>query len=82
MAKHLRIEVRRQGVTKVSLTFPAGSIENLPALLDDDLADRIRNRGIDIHEIVRNCRRSGYAPGELFVLEEPDLERSLRVWME
>ncbi|MCH7884644.1 MAG: hypothetical protein IIC01_05275 [Planctomycetes bacterium] len=82
LAKHLRIEVRRQGVTKVSLTFPAGSIENLPALLDDDLADRIRQRGIDIHEIVRNCRRGGYAPGELFVLEEPDQDRSLRVWME
>lgn len=82
MATHLRIEVHRQGVKKVSLTLPAGAVEDLNNLIDEDIATRIAARGIDLTDIVRQVRASGFAPRELFTLDEPDSDRRLRVWIE
>lgn len=82
MAKHLRIEVKRGGVTKVSLTFPATTVDDLDGLVDEELAVKIAERDIDIAKIVRETRSRGYTPGPLFELDEPDEDRHFRVWME
>lgn len=82
LARHLRIEVHRNGTKKVSLTLPSGAVEDLDAVIDADLAERIRAQGTDIKAIVRDVRRRGYAPMELFALDEPNGERRVRVWIE
>ena len=57
-------------------------MEDLNNLIDDDVATRIAARGIDLTDIVREVRASGFAPRELFTLDEPDSGRRLRVWIE
>lgn len=82
LARHLRIEVRRGGETRVSLTFPASSVEELPTLMDEETAAKIAERGIDLLAILRSARAQGYTPSELFTLEEPTDGRRFRVWLE
>lgn len=82
MAAHLRIEVHQDGAKKVSLTMPVAAIEELDDVLDPDVGTRIAARGVSIPTIVRNVRRSGYVPAELFTLDEPDDQRTIRVWIE
>lgn len=82
MAKHLRIEVRKHGERRVSLTFPAASVENLEDLMDPDLASRLQQDGRDLDAVARSARASGYAPGELFRLAEEKEQREVRLWLE
>lgn len=82
MAAHLRIEVHENSAKKVSLTMPIAAIEDLDQILDPDVGARIAARGVSLPTIVRNVRRSGYVPAELFTLDEPTTRRTIRVWIE
>ena len=82
LAKHLRLTVTESGTTKVSITLPASAIDELESLMDEDTLARIRDRDIDLPEIVRCVRRSGYAPAEIFTFEDAGIARTIRVWME
>ncbi len=82
MARHLRIEVHRNGRKRVSLTLPATPVEDLDSLIDDELRTRIEARRIDTSALIRDVRRSGYKPTNLFTLDEPDADRRIRVWIE
>lgn len=82
LAKHLRIDVHRDGERKVALTLSATAVEDLDQLMNDEVKLRIRERGIDLHAIVRETRHAGYAPRELFHVQEPGENRQIRVWLE
>lgn len=80
LAKHLKIRVQRDGVTKAEVTQYASSIENLETLLDEDVKRRIDEQEIQLGEIVSNVRRRGYAPGPVFELT--DATKDIKVWLE
>lgn len=81
MGRHLRVAVRRDGVTKVSLTLPVMAIEDLDGLMEPDLISRVEQKGTSLAAIVRNVRQRGYAPGEIFEIESDDAKQ-VRVWIE
>lgn len=81
-AKHLRIQVTENGQQKVALRFLGTVVDNLDEIMDDELTRRIAEQGIDLAAIVRDVRHSGYAPRELFRLEESDASKGVRVWLE
>lgn len=80
LARHLRVRVTREGRDTVSLRLPARAVEELDQLLDDELLERIAAQGVELAELVRGARESGYAPGEVFRLE--DASRAVRVTLE
>ncbi len=59
LARYLKIRVRQNGRTKVELTQYASSIDNLDALLDEDVKQRIQRQGINLAQIVSDVRRRG-----------------------
>jgi predicted unusual protein kinase regulating ubiquinone biosynthesis (AarF/ABC1/UbiB family) len=79
LAKHLCIMVTEGGRTKASVTLPALAVDDLDAYLDEDLSQRIRERGLDVRSMIREVRRRGYAPGGIF--EMADGDRAFRVWL-
>ncbi|MBY0589080.1 AarF/ABC1/UbiB kinase family protein [bacterium] len=79
LAKHLCILVKENGRTKASVTLPALAVDDLEAYVDEEVASKIRERGLSIPAMVQNARRRGYAPGPVFDLEDAD--RSFRVWL-
>lgn len=81
MAKHLCIEVFREGRKKVALKLPVNAIEDIHNLIDEDITRKIQARGISLDAIVHDARRSGYAPGDLFQLEEPNESKVFRVFL-
>lgn len=82
LARHLRIRVTHNGEPKVSLTFPASSVEDLHELMDDELRGRIANQGIDLAAIVKRAREFAYMPQALFSLMEDSEHKQVRVWLE
>ncbi len=80
MAKHLRVEVYREGCRSVSLTMPIGAIEDLENVIDEAVVRRIEARGVSLAALVRDSRRGGYAPGELFTLDVAEENKTVRVW--
>jgi hypothetical protein len=80
LARHLKIRVRENGLTKVELTMYASSVDHLDDLLDDDVKQRIERQGIDLSELVANVRRGGYVPTEIFALTEGS--KHVEVWLE
>lgn len=79
LAKHLCIMVTEGGRTKASVTLPALAVDDLEAYLDEDLSQKIRERGLDVRSMIREVRRRGYAPGGIF--EMTDGDRLFRVWL-
>ena len=57
-------------------------MENLPELMDSDLVERIEARGTSLERIVRDVRRNGYNPQELFKLHDPERDKTISVWLE
>jgi hypothetical protein len=55
-------------------------IDNLAETLDEQLRGQIEARNIDLVEIVKQVRRSGYRPQEVFLLDGEAKE--VRVWLE
>ncbi len=82
LADHLRVRVTQDGLTKVSLTFPAMAVDNLVTLMGEDVARRMRAKWTDLTDIIRDVRHSSYKPQELFCLQEVDRARAVRVWLE
>ena len=80
LASHLRVRVTRGGRDAGSLRLPARAVEELDDLLDDELMGRIAAEGIEVAELLRQVRASGYAPQEVFRLEGE--ERSVQVTLE
>ena len=80
VAKHLKIQVRRDGETKVRLTSPVHVIDNLAETMGGDLEEQIREQKIDLEQIVLRVRQSGYRPQEVFSLAKGSKE--VRVWLE
>lgn len=80
MARHLIIRVRRDGETRVKLASPLHVIDNLEAAMDQEVLERVRRRRIDLADLAARARASGYAPQELFRLDDGD--REVRVWLE
>ncbi len=81
IARHLRIEVYRDGSRKVSLTLPAASVEDLPEVMGEEIVEKVKERNIDLDKIVRSARKNGYAPMDLFRIDDPKEHKSVRVWM-
>lgn len=79
-ARSLRVEVRRNGIATVSLTFPRNAVERLPDLLDAKTLGRIRARGIRLEGIAEDARRGGFRPMDLFTCEYDG--KSIKVWLE
>ena len=82
MARHLRIEVCRNGRQSASITMPAAAIDDLDDIIDKDVLRRIDERGIDLADIVREVRSNGYAPAEVFTLTDEATAHQVRVWIE
>jgi len=80
LARHLKIRVREKGRTKVELTCKASGIDYLDGMLSEDIRRRIDARGLDLPRIIAGVRARGYAPGDVFELDEG--EKNVRVWLE
>lgn len=79
LARHLRVEVYRDGVQKVKLSLPPTAADHLEDLLDPELRERIEG-SVDLAERQRRIRQRAYAPQEVFSHSEGG--RELRVWLE
>lgn len=80
LAKHLKVQVLRDGQLKASVTLAAAAIDRLENFLDEETLRRIQEERIDLVEIVRDVRRRGYVPGSVFELADP--QREVKVWLE
>ncbi len=80
IARHLRVAVSDGGRSRVDLTFRAAAAESLPDLIPDDLAEKLRDRRLDVRGIADAAVAGGFAPGELFRLAEGS--KLVRVWLE
>lgn len=76
----LRIRVTESRSIKVDLTFGAAAVDNLTDLVPRELLPSLEDRSIRLNSIVEKAQQSGYAPGELFTLE--DGSKCVRVWLE
>jgi predicted unusual protein kinase regulating ubiquinone biosynthesis (AarF/ABC1/UbiB family) len=76
----LRIAIDENGVPKVRLAFGARAVDDLAQLIPEDVRPRLRERGIDLDQVVGRIRDGGYAPGLVFELEEG--RKTHRVWLE
>jgi predicted unusual protein kinase regulating ubiquinone biosynthesis (AarF/ABC1/UbiB family) len=79
-SKALRVVVARRDGTRVSLAFNARAVDDLPALVPPEVMPRLLARRIDLDAIAAQAVARGYAPSELFALEEPACR--VRVWLE
>ena len=76
----LHIKVTEGREIRVSLIFAAAATDNLPDLVPLELRERIQARSIDLAAIAAEARRTNYAPGDLFRLDEG--EKTTRVWLQ
>ncbi len=80
LAQWLKIRVSESGRTKVELTANATGIDDLEQLLNPELMIKIRERHIELEQIVRDIRRRGYTPGPVFQMDEG--AKHIAVWLE
>ena len=80
MAKHLIIQVRQDGRTKVRLTSPLHTVDHLEQSMDECVLEKVRKRGIDLDVILAGIRSGGYRPQEVFRLDTDG--KDVRVWLE
>lgn len=79
-SRSLRVTITRGTQSRVDLTFPAIAAEGLQGLVPPEIVPRLAPRGIDLAALEARAASSEFAPGELFLLSEPD--RMVRVWLE
>ena len=70
LASALKIKVIRNLETRVEMTLPPNAIDSLHEFLDAGLQERIRQRDINISEIIASVRKNGYRPQQLFHLAD------------
>ena len=80
MARHLRLQIREGGEIKVRLTSPLHVVDNLQEAMGEDIAAKVRARGIDLNGLASRVRASGYVPQEIFLLRYG--AKQVRVWLE
>ncbi|MFQ5449094.1 MAG: ABC1 kinase family protein [Nitrospinaceae bacterium] len=80
MARYLKVSVVKPNGNKVKLTMPARVAENLKDVIDPPVKEAIGRQGIDLDDIQRRARKSGFVRQTLFDLKDP--ERHVRVWLE
>lgn len=70
LATSLEIRVLDGNSPKAQVKLPAGAVERLEQFIDDAVRAKIAERGISIPELVDNVRANGYAPQEVFTMED------------
>jgi len=80
LSRHLRVAVWEEGQVRVDLTFKAVLAESLPDLIPDELAEKLRARGLDVQRIAERAAEHHFSPEELFRLTEAT--KLVRVWLE
>lgn len=80
IAQLLKAHVIKSGGNEVKLTMPARVAENLQDVIDPPVKEAIDRQGIDLNEIQRRIRRSGFVPQIAF--EFKDSERYIKIWLE
>lgn len=79
-ATHLRILVTQNGEIKAQVTMPGHSAENLAALIPDDVLASLPPRGIDVEDLSRRAKESGFAAQQLFSTHQEG--KLVKVWLE
>lgn len=69
-AKHILISVKKEGVERVKLTMPIAGLLDLPSYLEEEVKEKLVNRGIIIENIIRDSIHAGVIPGDIFKLVE------------
>lgn len=80
LAKLLKISVSEGFIEKANITLPIHALIDLESIMDEEVLKKIRERNINVSEIVLNTIRSGCYPAELFHLV--DGNKTVRVWTE
>jgi predicted unusual protein kinase regulating ubiquinone biosynthesis (AarF/ABC1/UbiB family) len=80
VAQLLKAHVIKSSGNEVKLTMPARVAENLQDVIDPPVMEAIVKQGIDLNEIQKRIRRSGFIPQVAF--EFKDSERYIKVWLE
>ncbi len=80
VAQLLKAHVTKAAGNEVKLTMPARVAENLQDVIDPPVMEAIDRQGIDLNEIQKRIRRSGFIPQVAF--EFKDSERYIKVWLE
>jgi hypothetical protein len=70
LARSLEIRVLDGGSPKAQVKLPAGAVERLEQFIDDDVRAKIEERGISLSGLVEEVRANGYAPQEIFSMED------------
>lgn len=78
-ATRLRVRISEQGREIAAFEFPARAALDLPAILPDEVAGKVRARGIDLQEAVGPVD-DALTPRELFDVDITG--RRYRVWLE
>jgi len=72
--------VKKNGVEKVSLTFPVAVVQLVAQLIPSDVLTRVLEKKPDLQAHLRALGENGTpAPQDIFNLEEPG--REIRVWL-
>ncbi len=79
-AKKLHIQVLENKKLKARITFRAHLAEDLAELIPPEVTEKLERRQLNIETIAKRAVESGFAPMELFLLEEENKE--FRVWLE
>jgi len=80
MKSSLHIEVSAGPIVIVSLTFPGEASARLEELVPKHIQETIREQGIDLKAVQKQCVDSNFAPVMLF--ESKQFGRKVRVWLE
>jgi len=72
IAKYLVILVEKNGKKKAEIKLPAKRIDDITDLMEEEVLNKIVQRGIDIDAKVKAIRANGYIPQNIVTLEEED----------
>lgn len=72
LARFLRVQVRRAGKLSVDLCMPARVLDDLDAVLNNELRQRIERRGLQLSDLVADIRAGGYRCGTVLELDDED----------
>lgn len=80
-SEELHIQITEAGSVKVALTFKAKVAEHLTDLIPPDLLPKIEAQGLDLEKITQEIIASNFEPQDIFCLELPEHQKSVRVWL-
>lgn len=62
------------------MTFPIYTLKHIQSLMPEIVLTKLKERDIDLAQILAKVEESGHAPQTIFEMSEP--EKSYRVWIE